>query len=168
MSTTLVRSLLACAFVLGASGCFRYVPTPVGTTPIGSGVQMVVTPDGAEQIEAIVPSEGRAPTVRGTLLGLEDGNIVLSVPVTRRQTGFTGSVISQEIHVPADAVVSFQRREFDQTATILIGVAAAAAGTGIAVLLSQSLRGEIPDTPEPPNEFAPGVSIPWITFGVGR
>ncbi len=168
MSKTLVRFLLAFSFLLGSSGCFRYVPTPVGTTPIGAGVQMVVTPEGAEQIEAIVPSEGRAPTVRGTLMGLEDGNIILSVPVTRRQTGFTGSTISQEIHVPADAVVSFQQREFDQTATILTGVAAAAAATGIAILLSQSLQGEIPDTPEPPDEFAPGVSIPWITFGVGR
>ena len=90
------------------------------------------------------------------------------MPVTRVQEGFTGSTIFQQIQVPADAIVSFERRELDTTGTIFLSAAAVAVASGIAVLPAEGLQGDDGDPGEPPDEFAPGVSIPWLSIGVGR
>lgn len=153
--------------VLVASGCFQYVPAQLETTPPGTGVQVLVTRAGSDELREIMDVDLNAPVVRGTMVEMDDGDVVLDVPVGRLQEGFMASNIDQRVRVPAGEIVSFERRELNGFATGA-AIGAAALGVGLVfAIINDALQGDDGDPPDPPDEFR-GVSIPLFSLPWGR
>lgn len=143
------------AMALGTwTGCYRYVPAQIEATPPGTDVQLLITRNGARQAqEAGVLGVDDEPRVRGTVVGVENEDLLVRVPVAQRQDGFIVNRIDQSIGFPIGEVVSFQRREINALATGLV-VGGAAVGVGVLVaLLGEALQGGSGDNDPGPDEF---------------
>ncbi len=158
--------LTGLAVTMATTGCYRYVPAQIEATPPGTGVQLLVTRDGAEEAEVAGALAEGEPRLRGTVVGVEGEQLVLRVPVTRVQEGFIENRIDQAVSVPVTEIVSFQRRELDRLQTGLFIGGAAAAVAGIALLILDPLRGD-PERPGPdPDESV--LPLPIFSFTIGR
>lgn len=158
--------LTGLAVTMATTGCYRYVPAQIEATPAGTGVQLLVTRDGAQEAEVAGALGEGEPRLRGTVVGVEGEQLLLRVPVTRIREGFIENRIDQAISVPVAEIVSFQRRELDglQTGLFIGGTAAAVAG--IALLILDPLRGD-PERPGPdPDESI--LPLPIFSFTIGR
>lgn len=162
MSTTKsVRGVGLMAVLLIASGCYRYVPADLVATPVGTDVRVLVTSEGAEELNQVTEVDPSVPRVNGTLIAFEDEDVVLNVPIARREGGFVTGMLEQRVRVPSDEIVSFERRELNGTSTAIATVGTAVVIGGLFALLSQSLLGDNGDPGEPPDEFTFGFSFLW-------
>ena len=161
-----MRSLILIVVVLGASGCFRYVPAQIETTPPGEGVRLLVTRQGAAELSSVAEVDPVAPTIDGTVLGVEGSELLLRVAVGERREGFISTDLSQTIRVPTGEIVSFQRREFDKAGTVLLVGGGAAFVTAVAVFILDPRRGAGEDTDPDPDDL--GLSFSLFSIPIGR
>lgn len=159
--TSFLRGAALVAVLLVSSGCYRYVPADVMVTPPGTEVRLLVTADGAEELEQVTEVDPALPRVNGTMIELDGSEVVLNVPIARREGGFVTGMLEQRVRLPSDEIVSFERRELNGTTTAIATVGTAVAIGGLFALLSQSLLGDNGDPGEPPDEFTFGFSFPW-------
>jgi len=160
------RVLTGLAVVMATTACYRYVPAQIEATPPGTGVQLLVTRNGAQEAEMAGALDDGEPRLRGTVVGVEGDQLLLRVPVTRIQEGFIANRMEQAVSVPVGEIVSFQRREMDRLQTGLFIGGTAAAVAGIAVLILNPLRGD-PERPGPdPDETI--LSLPIFSVTIGR
>lgn len=162
-TTRTIRGLGLLAMLVMASGCYRYVPADLNVTPAGTDVRVLVTGDGLDELSQVTEVDASMPRVSGTVVGLEGRELILNVPIARRQEGFVSGMIEQRIRLASDDIVSFERRELNGTTTVIATVGTAVVIGGLFALLSQSLLGDNGDPGEPPDEFTFGFS-----FGLGR
>lgn len=165
------RTLLSCvltglAVTMATTGCYRYVPADIEATPPGTGVQLLVTPNGAQEAEMAGALDPGEPRLRGTVVGVEGDQLLVRVPLAQRQEGFIVSRIDQAVSIPVGEILSFQRREMDRLQTGLFIGGTAAAVAGIAFLILDPLKGD-PERPrpDPPESIIP-LSI--FSFTIGR
>lgn len=160
------RALLA-ILIASTAGCYRYVPAQMEATPPGTEVRLLVTRAGTSELTEVVDVEGDAPLVDGTLVEMQNDDLVLSVPVAQRQDGFMTSTIEQRVRVPAGEVVSFQRREINGllTATAMTGVAAGVAA--LVLVLGDAIRPDA-DTETDFGEDFTAFDIPIFSWVFGR
>jgi hypothetical protein len=157
--------LMGLAVTMATTGCYRYVPAQVEATPPGTGVQLLVTPSGAQEAEVAGALDGGEPRLRGTVVGVEGGQLLLRVPLTRIQQGFIENRIDQAVSVPVGEIVSFQRRELDRLQTGLFIGGTVAGVAAIALLILDPLRGD-PERPGPdPDE---SIVLPIVSIPIGR
>ena len=159
------KGLALIALALSSTGCFRYVPAQIETIPPGQAVRVLMTRQGAAELAEISEVAAAAPIVDGTVVSVEGEELLLRVPVGRRQDGFVSANLDQTIRVPTGEIVSFQRREFDPLASVL--VVGGAAGL-VAVLVSAIVtarKGEEPD-PDGPEDLRLHLSL--FSFSIGR
>lgn len=162
----MLRVLTGLAVAMVGAGCYRYVPAQIEATPPGTGVQLLVTPTGAQEAETAGALDQGEPRLRGTVVGVEEGQLLLRVPVSRVREGFIENRIDQAISIPVAEIVSFQRREMDRLQTGLFIGGTAAAVAGIAFLILDPLKGD-PERPGPdPDESILPLSI--FSFTIGR
>lgn len=160
-TTQTFRGLSLVAVLFIASGCYRYVPADMMATPAGTDIRVLVNSDGAEELRQVTELDPSVPRVNATMVALEGQEVVVNVPIARRQDGFVSGVIEQRVRLPADAIVSFERKEINGTTTVIATVGTAVVIGGLFALLSQSLLGENGDPQDPPDEFTFGLSFPW-------
>ena len=156
--------MTACALL--ASGCFRYVPAQLEAVPAGDGVRVLVTQEGARELAAVSDVQGAgAPTVRGTLVGREGDDLLLSVAVAQRQDAFTGSRLNQTIRVPVGEILNAERRELDGLATAAaVGGGAAVIGAVVAFIVKPFGRDD-PQNNDDPDDFLMRFNLLSIPFG---
>jgi hypothetical protein len=159
------RAGLLLLLAAGFSGCFRYVPADVSAAPQGTPARIVMTRMGAEQLREVMPEARDGAPVRGTVVGSEGRDLLLNVPVARRQEGVTTRSIEQRIRIPMGEIVSFERRELNGTATALTIAAGAAAVAGLVFGITEARKGDNPDPPGPPDEAVIEIPILSILFG---
>jgi hypothetical protein len=148
--TARVVTFALAGFVL--SGCYNYIPTQLEVVPPGQEVQLLVTRAGARDLVEITDVMlGPVPSLRGAVQGVEDGDLLISIPIAMRQEGFIQSELLQTVRVPTDEILSISRRELSVGNTAL-AVAASAAGLGLIVFTilesfggSSNQEGEEPD-----------------------
>jgi hypothetical protein len=70
--------------------------------------------------------------MRGTLVGVEEGSVLLRVPVGERRAGFHRSSLDQTIRIPASEIVTTEVRQLDVVETSLL-IAGAAAGSAFLI-----------------------------------
>lgn len=163
MNRRCIRYALTCLPVVLTAGCYRYVPAEIGSTPPGTGVQILVTRSGAQQAEEAGALDGGEPRVRGTVVGVQGDDLLIRVPVAQRQEGFIVNRIEQSLSFPIGEIVSFQRRELNGLATgLVIGGAVAVVGAMVAVI-ADPLKGSKPEPPDP-DEIILSFPIP-LPFG---
>lgn len=158
--------LTGLAVTMATTGCYRYVPAQIEATPPGTGVQLLVTRDGAQEAEVAGALTEGEPRLRGTVVGVEGEQLLLRVPLSRIQQGFIENRIDQAVSIPVGEIVSFQRRELDRLQTGLFLGGTAAAVAAVAVLILDPLKGD-PERPgpDPPESIIP-LSI--FSFTIGR
>ncbi len=156
---------LAAALLTASAGCFQYVPADVSAVPEGTSARIVMTRMGGEQLREAVPDTRDGAPVRGTVVGTDNGDLLLNVPVAQRQVGSASRTIQQRVRIPVGEIVSFERRELNTTATVLTIGAGTAAVIGLVFAITESRKGDNPDPPDPPDDAIVEIPILSILFG---
>ena len=161
-----VRSLLVLMALTAAPACYRYVPAQMEVTPPGEGVRVLVTRDGVADLESIGQAGGGSPLVRGTLQGIEGGDLMLQVSVGQRTEGFISNQLNQTVRVPTSEIVSFERRELDGAATALtLGAGVGFVTAVVAFIVKPFGRREGTGTEPPPDDLRFGFGLFSIPIG---
>lgn len=128
MSRSFLSALTLSAVLVSAPACYNYVPTEVGAVPPGEDVRLRLSRTGGEDLARTLESNEIRVDVAGEYEGLEQGTVLLRVPVVRDPTGMRPD-IEQVVRISQLDVLTVDRRELSvgKTAAI-IGVSAAGAG----------------------------------------
>ena len=136
----MVRACLIAAVILLA-GCYRFVPTPLGTAPPGTEVRIQLSDEGEEALAEFTGSS-RSEVV-GQLLGWGE-DVVLSVRVPAA-AGMVDRGLRSRVSVAAAHVIAVDMRERDRTKTaILTGGLIVVAGAAVATAISGVFGGNEP------------------------
>lgn len=155
------------AVLATSSGCYSYTQTRPDAVSPGDGVRVLVTREGAVELAEVTEVRWESPTFDGTVVGLEDSDLLLSVPVGERQVGFLSSDLNQTIRVPTAEIVSFQRRSLDPIATGFSIAGAVGLGTALVLyIVSEHRSGNGGTPPPPPDDLMMGFNI--FSFSLGR
>ena len=127
---------------------------------------MVTTRRGVAQLADVSEVLGDVPVVDGTLIGVEGEDLLLTVPVGRRQDGFVNSRLNQTIRIPTSEIISFRRKQFDPVSTGLFVAGSAAVLTAVVVFILHPSGRENNDPEEPPDDA--WVEFPIFSFKIGR
>ena len=143
MTRSLWARALALAMAVSVTGCYSYIPSEPATVPPGERVRVFVTPAALSRLGDFPVQEG--PVLNGTMVRAEPANLVLRLPVARRQTGFNMEVLGQDVFIPSDQVLQLERREVNRPLTALLTVGGTAAIAGLVVMIMTGARqGERP------------------------
>lgn len=154
------RGVALAALVFISSGCYRYVPTDADLVPPGDDIRILVTRLGAAELDQVTEEATAAGLISGKMQGVEDDDLILSVPVGERREGFMTMNLTQTIRVPMGEILDLDRREFDKGATVGMVGLAAALGVGIVFGIIEAFGTSSPGEDEPPVED--------FTFVLGR
>ena len=160
------KGVVLVALALSSPGCFRYVPAQLDTTAPGEGVRVLMTSRGAAELADISDVVEDAPSVDGTVVGVEGQDLLLLIPVGQRQDGFITANLNQTIRIPTAEIVSFRTREFDKVATGLTLGAAAGLATAVVLFIIRPNRSEIQDPDDPPDDLRLDVRL--LSLPIGR
>ena len=146
------------------SGCFRYVPTRLEVTPAGEDVRLMVTRQGAFELSEVTGVSATVPVLRGALVRVEDRTVLLRIPLENQQIGIHTEALGQTIRVPAEEILSVERRELDGARTGLLAAASAAAAAGVIFMIMESFGGGNSPGPTPIESV---ISVPLLSLLVG-
>ena len=157
--TTARRAICTIATLLLSSACYRYVPIETATAAPGEPVRLYITQSGADGFREVYEVDPAVPSLRGTVVGRDAGDLLLAVEVAQRQVGFQAVGLEQTLRIPEGEILATERRSLNGLATsAFVGVVAG----GVAAILTLILdsEGEAP-APEPDVDLmAPLISIP--------
>lgn len=160
------RGLAVLTLLFTASGCYSYTLTQPEAVAPGDGVRVLVTREGAVQLAEVTEVRWEAPVFDGMVVGLEDDEILLQVPVGQRQVGFLSSTLNQTIRVPTSEIVSFQRRSLNALATGFSIAGAVGFGTALVLyIVSEHRSGEGGPEPPPPDDLLLRFNLFSLPFG---
>jgi hypothetical protein len=128
-----LKQAVALVLAAGASGCYRYVPSQLGTVPPGQQVRVYVTQEALAKLTDLPATE--STSLSGVLIRTEAQNVVVRLPVARRQSGFSMEVLGQDVFIPRDQILQIERRELNKPMTVVATVGASAALAGAVVLI---------------------------------
>lgn len=134
------------------AGCYSFTPIPVDPAPVGQNVRVYVTRTGAPEVLSVTESVGVIPEIRGQVTGVEDGSLLLRMPIRPEPgTGAGLADIAQLVRVPTDEIVALELQEFSpaRTAFLVAGGAALAAAI-VFVIIDASGQDGPTDPPDPP------------------
>ncbi len=111
-----------------AAACYSYQTIPLDDVRPAAEVRLRLTPEAAPRVSAVVgyPTED----VQGTVVQVQDGAVLLTVPAPMPPEGATGQQLYQRLDVPTSQVVEVQRRRLNPLKTYGL-VAAAVVGAGL-------------------------------------
>ena len=163
MQGTTVRWTVCCVLALLFSpACYRYVPIEPAAAAPGEPVRVYVTQAGTEGFREILEVDQAVPSLRGTIMGRDAGDLLLAVQVARRQVGFQAVGLEQTLRIPEGEILATERRSLNALATsAFVGVVAG----GVAAILSFILESE--GEPGPPDPD-PDLMVPLIRVPLGR
>ena len=160
--TTVELTICAVAILLLSSACYRYVPIETAAAAPGEPVRVYITQDGAAGFREVYEVDAAVPTLRGTIVGRDGGDLLLAVQVAERQVGFQAIGLEQNVRIPEGEILATERRSLNALATsAFVGVVAG----GVAAILTLILESE--GEPGQPNPD-PDLMIPLISVPVGR
>jgi hypothetical protein len=150
--------LVLVLLLLGAPGCFTYVPADPQLVPADETVRVVLHPDAARRLAGGTAASGPG-FLEGTIVSITPDSLRLSVPVAGREhRGTAFENVRQTYRLTRSEVLEFQTREFSRGRTVAMG---AVAGAGLAFILTQVFdlggSGGDPGGGGPPNGPAPVV-----------
>lgn len=131
-----MKSVLMTFLLVATAGCYTYVRVDPASVPTGERLRLVVTPDGARELNEAVGAESPVPAVEGTLDRRDERMLVVRVPVVARQPG--RAAVEQLIRIPEAQVLSAERKELDEWATGALVAGAVGLGVGIVLLIMEA------------------------------
>ena len=150
------------AAVLVGSACYRYVPIETAAVAPGEPVRVYVTQAAAEAFREVYEVDGAVPSVRGTIMGRDGGDLLLAVEVAQRQVGFRAVGLEQNLRIRESEIIATERRSLNTLATsAFVGVVAG----GVVAILTFILQSEgDPEAPDPEEDLM----VPLIRVPLGR
>ncbi len=162
MRGTVGLTICTATIVLASSACYRYVPIATAAAAPGEPVRVYVTREGADGLREVYEVDAAVPTLRGTIVGRDAGDLLLAVQVAQRQVGFQAIGLEQNVRIPESEILATERRSLNGLATsAFVGVVAG----GVAAILTLILESE-GEPAQPPPE--PDLMVPLISVPVGR
>ena len=160
--TTAGLTICSATILLMSSACYRYVPIETATAAPGEPVRVYITEDAADGFREVHEVDATVPNVRGTVVGRDAGDLLLTVEVAQRQVGFQAIGLEQTLRIPETEILATERRSLNGLATsAFVGVVAG----GVAAILTFILESEgEPLPPEPDVDLM----VPLISVPVGR
>lgn len=129
MSRSVLSVLTLSAVLVSAPACYNYVPTEVGAVPPGEDVRLRLSREGGEDLARTLESNEIRVEVSGQYEGMEQGSVLLRMPVVRDPTGARPE-IQQLVRLSQLDVLTVDRRELSIGKTAAI-IGAGAAGVGL-------------------------------------
>lgn len=123
-----VFRFLIAVWLIGASGCYAYVPADPGEVPAGAAVRARITAPEAERLSEVLGRQDRV--LDGRLLGQGPAGILLEVPSVAEAEGLPSTRLNQRITLSPAQVNEIEVRRLDRLRTaglVAGGVVAAAA-----------------------------------------
>lgn len=133
MSRSVLSALTLSAVLVSAPACYNYVPTELGAVPPGEDVRLRLSREGGESLARTLESNEIDVDVSGRYEGMEQGSVLLRIPVVRDPTGVRPE-IQQVVRLSQLDVLTVDRRELSVGKTAAIVGASAGA---LALLLTQ-------------------------------
>ena len=162
MRGTVGLTICTATIMLVSSACYRYVPIETAAAAPGEPVRVYVTQEGADGLREVYEVDAAVPTLRGTIVGRDAGDLLLAVQVAQRQVGFQAIGLEQNVRIPKSEILATERRSLNALATsAFVGVVAG----GVAAILTLILESE-GEPAQPPPE--PDLMLPLISLPVGR
>jgi hypothetical protein len=149
------------------SACYRYTPVPLQITPEGQQVRLLVTREGATELREVTEIGAEVPTLTGTIVEIEDQEILLRVPVAQRQAGFHTVSLDQTIRVPSGEILQVERRDFDRGKTALFVGATVAVSAFVITSIMKAFGGDSSNPGDPP-PVEIRIPTPLISIPIGR
>lgn len=160
--TTAGQAICAIATLLVSSACYRYVPIETATAAPGEPVRLYITQAGADGFREVYEVDSAVPSLRGTIMGRDAGDLLIAVQVAQRQVGFQAVGLEQTLRIPEGEILATERRSLNGLATsAFVGVVAG----GVAAILTFILESEGEPAPPDPD---PDLMVPLISVPVGR
>lgn len=160
--TTARQTICTVAILLLSSACYRYVPIETATAAPGEPVRLYITQAGADGFREVYEVDSAVPSLRGTIMGRDAGDLLIAVQVAQRQVGFQAVGLEQTLRIPEGEILATERRSLNGLATsAFVGVVAG----GVAAILSFILDSEGEPAPPDPD---PDLMVPLISVPVGR
>jgi hypothetical protein len=141
----------AAALLLGASGCFVYVPGDAASVPAGESVRVRLTRAAGTELRELTTDE--PSVVRGTVLRREPERLLLRVPLAARRDGFAMQPIAQDVGIATADIVDLELRRKSAGRTALLAAGTGAVGLVVIGMILGGARDPVLDAPEPPNEL---------------
>lgn len=162
MRGTTVRLIICSAATLVlCSACYRYVPIETASAAPGEPVRLYITRAGADGFREVYQVDSAVPSLRGTIVGRDAGDLLLAVEVAQRQVGFQAVGLEQTLRIPEGEVLATERRSLNGLATsAFVGVVAG----GVATILTFILESEGEPAPPDPD---PDLMVPLISVPIG-
>lgn len=159
--TTVGLAICTVAILLTSSACYRYVPIETAAVSPGVPVRLYITEDAADGFREVHEVDSAVPRVRGTVVGRDAGDLLLTVEVAQRQVGFQAIGLEQTLRIPEGEILATERRSLNGLATsAFVGVVAG----GVAAILTFILESEGEPLPPEPD---PDLMVPLISVPVG-
>lgn len=148
----MVRGVLLAGALLLCSGCYQNVPVGVSALVPNRDVKVELTRVGFAKLPELPEHPG--PDLSGTVLRVENGELLLRVPVLVRTDGLVTGTIRQDLSIPTADIVDVSQRQFSRKRTALVvgGAAAILAGVFTAFDVGGPPSGQQPN--QPPDEEA--------------
>lgn len=168
-SRSVKTTLFVGAFAVLFSGCFSYLPVEPAVIPQGSDVRLEMTRLGFAALPEL-PNEA-GPALSGELLSHREGHILLRVPIRIRRDGTVVGSVDQDLTIPIDQVLRWEKREFNRVRTGLAVAGGLAGAIGLYVAFGSGGPPVGEEPPRPPDGEAGGLarielfSIPLRSLG---
>ena len=159
---TVRLTIRTAAILLASPACYRYVPIETAAAAAGEPVRVYITQDAADGFREVHEVASAVPSLRGTVVGRDAGDLLLTVEVAQRQVGFQTVGLEQILRIPEGEILATERRSLNALATsAFVGIVAG----GVAAILSFILESE---GEAPPPEPEVDLMVPLISVPVGR
>jgi hypothetical protein len=119
-----ISSLALAVAVLSSTGCYTYQLADPGEIPVGREVRVRLSPEGAENLEAVRLTEERL--MEGRLVDRQGPSMVVETAINRIDPVAGGRILTQRLTVPASDFREVEIKTLDRTRTALAAGAAAA------------------------------------------
>lgn len=160
--------LVAVLTLLPVSGaCYKYLPAQIDPAPpVGQDVRLVVTRDGASELELVSAlSNSVVPQIEGKLESTEAASFMIRVRQRNdeAQPGF-GNNIGQIVRVPTSQIIGVELRELDVPMTMFAVGGVVAGGTILLLKIIDAVGSDNSQDIVDPNL---SIRVPF-GFGIGR
>ncbi|MBI4538044.1 MAG: hypothetical protein HY704_00870 [Gemmatimonadetes bacterium] len=142
--------------------CYSYVPAQLDSVAPGERVRVRVSAETADWLREAIGSDNRV--VEGELLGREQSEVFLDVPVATRQIGFHFEAFNQRINLAERDILEVERKALDRTRTF--GFSAVLAAVGAVAVYEAFGRKAGGDTQQPPPPGPADILVPFLSIRV--
>ena len=128
------RLFLLIVCLTSLSGCYTYQRSSAAEIGPGQDVRVRISGAYADSLGPILMTDD-ARVVEGSVVGRDNGSLMLEVPVNSQLQGIRMETLRQRVEVPAEELVDVEVKELSKLRTY--GTLGLIVGAGVAIVVAQ-------------------------------